>query len=121
MCLAQGPQRSDAGEAEKTVLNFRSPPLILRDLWVSPVINRLSFGRWETDFFYNRNLKSKGNSFKSKNFWINSMCEYLGRNGYLSERHLDHNRILSQQSASVRDERIRTYICAFNIVPNRES
>ena len=58
---------------------------LLRDLWVSPVINRPFV--WEMGnptFVYNRNLKSKGSSFKWKNFWINSMCEYLGRTGYLT-------------------------------------
>ena len=44
--------------------------------WVSPEI-RLGDGK--PDFFYNRNLKSQGSSFKSKTFWINSMSEYKGR------------------------------------------
>ena len=44
-----------------------------------------SFGRSETRIFYNRNLKSKGSFFfKSKNFWINSLCEYLRRTGYFT-------------------------------------
>ena len=63
---------------------FRSPPYdkMLHDYWVSRVINRPFVWEMGNPIFCNRNFKSKCSSFKSKNFWINSKCEYLGRTGY---------------------------------------
>ena len=57
---------------------------LLRDLWVSQVINRPIVWEMGNQTFLQQKSKKLGQFFQIENFWRNSMCVYLGRTGYLT-------------------------------------